>query len=423
MITIVEEGSAEYDAVRSRLLRRGAEDLRAVEPTVRAIIDDVKHGGDTAVIRYTEKFEGRRPATLFRRDYDGAAALSRLDPDLRSAIELSKRRIVEYHEHQLAAGFRYLENGIELGMRVRPLACVGVYAPGGKARYPSSVLMSALPAKVAGVTEIVLATPAPNDLILAAAHVSGVTGILDAGGAQAIAALAYGTESVRRVDKIVGPGNRYVACAKRLVFGDVGIDSIAGPSEILVLCDDSADPTWAAADLLSQAEHDEAAYPLCIALSRTFAERVAQAVERELAKLNRREIARTSIENNGAVLVVSSRTAMALLATAIAPEHLAIHTERPDELFDDIPAVGAAFIGAATPEGTGDYVAGPSHVLPTGGAVRYGSPLGVYDFVARSSYIRYELAALRQHSGAITALARAEGLDAHARAVEARTKA
>jgi histidinol dehydrogenase len=279
-----------------------------------------------------------------------------------------------------------------------------------------------LPAKVAGVTDIVLATPAPDDLILAAAHVSGVTGILDAGGAQAIAALAYGTESVRRVDKIVGPGNRYVACAKRLVFGDVGIDSIAGPSEILVLCDDSANPTWAAADLLSQAEHDEAAYPLCIALSRALAERVAQAVESELATLTRREIARTSIENNGAVLVVSSRAAMALLATAIAPEHLAIHTERPDELFDDIPAVGAAFIGPATPEGTGDYVAGPSHVLPTGGAVRYGSPLGVYDFVARSSYIRYEIAALRRHSGAITALARAEGLDAHARAVEARTK-
>lgn len=423
MIRIVEEGSAEYGAVRSRLLRRGADDLRAVEPTVQAILDDVKSNGDGAVLRYTEKFEGRHPAPLFCRDYDGAGALSRLDPDLRSAIELSKKRIVEYHEHQLASGFRYLENGIELGMRVRPLASVGVYAPGGKARYPSSVLMSALPAKVAGVTEIVLATPAPNDLLLAAAHVSGVTGILDAGGAQAIAALAYGTESVRRVDKIVGPGNRYVACAKRLVFGDVGIDSIAGPSEILVLCDDSADPAWAAADLLSQAEHDEAAYPLCITLSRALAERVAQAVERELAELNRREIARTSIENNGAVLVGSSRAAMALLANAIAPEHLAIHTERPEELFDDIPAVGAAFIGPATPEGTGDYVAGPSHVLPTGGAVRYGSPLGVYDFVARTSYIRYELAALRRHSGAITALARAEGLDAHARAVEARTKA
>jgi histidinol dehydrogenase len=423
VIKIFEEGSAEYDAVRSRLLCRGAEDLRAVEPAVRAIIDDVKRDGDAAILRYTAQFEGRHPSCLFVRDYDGAAALSRLDPELRGALELSKKRIVEYHEHQLASGFRYLKDGIELGMRVRPLASVGVYAPGGKARYPSSVLMSALPAKVAGVTEIILATPAPNDLILAAAHLSGVTGILDAGGAQAIAALAHGTESVRRVDKIVGPGNRYVACAKRLVFGEVGIDSIAGPSEILVLCDDTANPTWAAIDLLSQAEHDEAAYPLCITLSLALAQRVAQAVDLELASLPRRAIAQKSIENNGAVMVVSSRKAMAELASAIGPEHLAIHTTLPEELFDDIPAVGAAFIGPVTPEGTGDYAAGPSHVLPTGGAVRYGSPLGVYDFVARSSFVRYELDALRQHAGAIVTLARAEGLDAHARAVEARTKA
>jgi histidinol dehydrogenase len=422
MIKIVREGSAEFESVRARLLRRGAEDLSAVEPTVRTIIDEVKRDGDAAVLRFTAQFEGRRPAQLFRREYDGAAALSRLSADLRNALELSKKRIVDYHEHQRTAGFRYQEGGIELGMRVRPLASVGVYAPGGKARYPSSVLMSALPAKVAGVSEIVLATPGADDLILAAAHLSGVTAILDAGGAQAIAALAYGTESVGRVDKIVGPGNRYVACAKRLVFGDVGIDSIAGPSEILVLCDQAANAQLAAVDLLSQAEHDEAAYPLCITLDVALAERVAQAVDRELASLPRREIARQSVENNGSVLVVSSRNAMAELASAIAPEHLAIHTDRPEELFEAIHAVGAAFIGAATPEGTGDYVAGPSHVLPTGGAVRYGSPLGVYDFVARTSYIRYDLESLRKHTAAIVALARAEGLEAHARAVEARTK-
>jgi histidinol dehydrogenase len=422
MIKIVEQGSAEYDALRARLLRRGAEDLRAVEPTVRAILDEVKRDGDAAVLRCTQRFEGRRPTPLFRHDYDGAGALSRLGPELRAALELSHKRIVDYHEHQIAAGFRYQVDGIQLGMRVRPLASVGVYAPGGTARYPSSVLMSALPAKVAGVAEITLATPAPDDLILAAAHLSGVTGILDAGGAQAIGALAYGTESISRVDKIVGPGNRYVACAKKLVFGDVGIDSIAGPSEILVLCDQAANPRWVALDLLSQAEHDEAAYALCITLSREMAERVAHAVGSELGRLSRQQIALESIENNGAVMVVATRKAMAELANAIAPEHLAIHTEHPDEMFEQISAVGAAFIGAATPEGTGDYVAGPSHVLPTGGAVRYGSPLGVYDFVARSSYIRYDLGALRDHAWAITALARAEGLQAHAIAVEARTE-
>jgi histidinol dehydrogenase len=422
MIPIVAEGSADYEAVRSRLMRRGAEDLSGVEPAVRSILDAVRRDGDDAVLRYVAEFEGRRPDPLFRRDYDGARALTRLDPELTRALELSKERIVAYHEHQALAGFRYAQDGIELGMRVRPLASVGVYAPGGKARYPSSVLMSALPAKVAGVTEIILATPAPDDLILAAAHLSGVTGILDAGGAQAVAALAYGTRSVARVDKIVGPGNRYVACAKRLVFGDVGIDSIAGPSEILVLCDDGANPRWAAADLVSQAEHDEAAYPLCIALSTAFAQRVAQAVDQVLDGLPRRDIARKSVETNGAILVVGNRERMAALATAIAPEHLAIHADRPDELFEAVPAAGAVFVGAATPEGTGDYVAGPSHVLPTGGAVRYASPLGVYDFVARTSYIRYDLASLRRHAGAVVTLARAEGLDAHAEAVELRVR-
>src|SRR5262249_20812287 len=255
---------------------------------------------------------------------------------LADALRLSAARIARYHERQVTPGFRYEEEGVKLGMRTRPISKVGVYAPGGKARYPSSVLMSAIPAKVAGVSEIVLATPAPNDLLLAAAHLAGVTGVLDAGGAQAIAALAYGTQSVPKVDKIVGPGNRYVACAKRLVFGEVGIDGIAGPSEILVMCDETANARWVAADLLSQAEHDEAAYPLCITTSPDLAPRIAEELEQQLESLPRRGIAGASLSQNGAIFVVGSRAAMARLADAIAPEHLAIHAQGADELFDQV---------------------------------------------------------------------------------------
>jgi histidinol dehydrogenase len=391
-----------------------------VEPQVRQVLSEVRRGGDEAVVHFVAQFEKRKPEPLFRREYDGVGALSRLPRDVASALELASARIARYHEHQKTQGFRYQEEGITLGIRERPLERVGVYAPGGKARYPSSVLMAAVPARVAGVRDIVLATPAPNDLLLAAAYLSGVTGILDAGGAQAIGALAYGTKTVPKVDKIVGPGNRYVACAKRLVYGEVGIDGIAGPSEILVLCDETAHPAWVAADLLSQAEHDDAAYPLCIADSLELAQRIAAEVETQLAVLPRREMARVSVVENGVILVVPSRDAMASLADDVGPEHLALHVRNPDELFERIGAAGAAFVGPDTPEAAGDYLAGPSHVLPTGGAVRFSSPLGVYDFVTRTSYIRYEAASLRAHAGAIATLARAEGLEAHARATEVR---
>jgi histidinol dehydrogenase len=421
MLRIVREGTPEFDAERARLVARGTTDLEAVEGAVRSTLDEVRRGGDEAVLALVQRFESRKPVSLFTRQYDGAGALARLPADVRAALELAATRIASYHQRQLGQGFRYEENGVRLGMRVRPLARVGVYAPGGKARYPSSVLMSAIPARVAGVPDIVLATPAPNDLLLAAAYLAGVTGILDAGGAQAVAALAYGTRTVPKVDKIVGPGNVYVACAKRLVFGEVGIDGIAGPSEILVVCDDTANASWVAADLLSQAEHDEAAYPLCITTSSELAPRVASEVDAQLASLPRREIAEASVRTNGAILVVGSRDAMIELANAIAPEHLAIHANLPDELFDRIGAAGAAFVGPDTPEAAGDYLAGPSHVLPTGGAVRYGSPLGVYDFVARTSYIEYTPEALKSHAPAIASLARAEGLEAHARATEIRT--
>lgn len=420
MIRIAAEGSAEFDAERRRLLARGTTDLDAVEPAVRSILADVRRDGDRAVVALSERFDRRRPEPLYTMRFDGEAALARLPRELRAALELSASRIAAFHEHEKLESFRYADGGITLGLRLRPLARVGVYAPGGKARYPSSVLMAAIPARVAGVRDIVLATPAPDDTLLAAAHLSGVTAILDAGGAQAIAALAYGTESVTRVDKIVGPGNRYVACAKRLVFGEVGIDGIAGPSEILVLADATADPELVAADLLSQAEHDEAAYPLCITTDASLAPRIASALERQLADLPREPIARASVESNGALLVVRSRDAMARLADAIASEHVAFHVENPDELFDRIPSIGAAFVGPSTPEAAGDYVAGPSHVLPTGGAVRYGSPLGVHDFVARSSFLQYSAAALAAQTRTIATFARAEGLEAHARAVERR---
>jgi histidinol dehydrogenase len=416
MLRIVYEGTDAFDVERARLERRGSTDLDAVESAVRETLAEVRRGGDEAVVRLVLRFESRKPAQLFTRDYDGAGALGRLDEPVRRALELAAERIGSYHQHQIAQSFRYEEGGVRLGTRVRPLARVGVYAPGGKARYPSSVLMSAIPARVAGVTEILLATPAPNDLLLAAAHLSGVTGLIDAGGAQAIAAMAYGTATV-------GPGNIFVACAKRLVFGEVGIDGIAGPSEILVVCDETAHADWVAADLLSQAEHDEAAYPLCITTSRELATRIADEVTAQCASLPRKDIASASVRANGAILVVGSRETMAALANALAPEHLAIHARAPSELFDRIGAAGAAFVGPDTPEAAGDYLAGPSHVLPTGGAVRYGSPLGVYDFIARTSYIEYSPSALASHSAAIATLARAEGLEAHARATEIRGSA
>ncbi len=422
MIRILRSGTEAFEVERQRLCRRGSDDLTAVEPTVRAILAEVHAEGDDAVLRFSEKLDRRRPDPLFTSTYDGDGALRRLPAPVRASLETAAERIARYHQHQRLPGFLYEEAGVRLGMRVRPLERVGVYAPGGKARYPSSVLMSAIPARVAGVREIILATLAPDDALLAAAHLAGVTAILDAGGAQAIGALAYGTATVPKVDKIVGPGNAYVACAKRLVFGEVGIDSIAGPSEILVAADHTANPAWVAADLLSQAEHDEAAYAICVTTDAALADAVREQVAIQLSNLPRERIASASIAQHGVVLVVPSRAEMERLAHDIAPEHLALHVERASEMFEQIGSVGAAFVGASTPEAAGDYMAGPSHVLPTGGSVRFGSPLGVYDFVARSSYIEYTPAALAEQGPAITAFARAEGLEAHARAVEARTR-
>jgi histidinol dehydrogenase len=424
------DGTPEGDAALARLLARGESDFARVEPDVRAILAAVRDGGDAAVLAFAERFDRRRPSPLVRRDYRGAAALARLPSTARAALETAAARIRVFHERQRdheAETFRFTDSdGCELGTRVLPIARAGVYAPGGKARYPSSVLMSAIPAQVAGVSEILLATPLAgdesDDSLFAAAHLSGVTGILDAGGAHAIAALAYGTESVARVDKIVGPGNLYVACAKRLVFGAVAIDGVAGPSEILVVADETADAHVVAADLLSQAEHDEAAYPLLVCTSPAFAEAVSLAIGRALESLPRAAIARAAVERNGVALIAPSRARLAEIADAIAAEHVSLQVATPETMLDAIRSAGALFIGPATPEAAGDYLAGPSHVLPTGGSVRFGSPLGVHDFVTRSSTIRYSPEALARQAGAITAFARLEGLEGHARAVEVRTR-
>jgi histidinol dehydrogenase len=418
----VDAQRPEFAQALSRLSGRGESDLERVEPVVREILAAVRSEGDAALLRFVEKLEQRRPAQILVRDYDGAAALASLPETVRKALELSAARVRRYHEEQKAhlLGFGYSEGGVTLENRVLPVERAGVYAPGGKAKYPSSVLMTAIPARVAGVREVILACPQVSVEVRAAAHLAGVTGILDAGGAQAIAALAYGTSSVPRVDKIVGPGNLYVTAAKRLVFGEVDIDMLAGPSEILVIADEQANPRWVAADLISQAEHDEAAYALLLCQSESFVERVRAELQRQLSDLPRRNIAEASLNQNGLALIVRERAELARVATLIGAEHVAVHTDSPREVANGVLRAGAIFVGPMTPEATGDYVAGPSHVLPTGGAVRYGSPLGVYHFLSRTSLISYEASALAEQASQIAAFARAEGLDGHARAVEVR---
>ncbi len=431
-LTLINQASPAFSSTRRALSKRGDTDLERVEPTVREILADVARDGDSAVRRYVEKFERRTVSDLLIRDYGGQEALESLSPTLKSALRTAADRIRRYHERQAAqlTTFEYEEEGVTLASRVSPVQRAGIYAPGGKASYPSSVLMCAVPAAVAGVDEIYLACPDTNAEVRAACYLAGVTAIVDAGGAQAIAAMASGTESIPKVDKIVGPGNIFVAAAKRLVFGQVDIDSIAGPSEILVLADSSADPEVIAADLLSQAEHDQDAYPLLVTVGEEIAQAAALAVKRQLAALpeldnqgrSRRAVAEESVKRNGIALVVESVDDLVEIANELAAEHVSIQMEAPRKIADRIRWAGALFIGHNTPEAAGDYLAGPSHVLPTGGAARYAAPLGVYDFVSRTSMIAYEKAALAEQAEAITALARAEGLEAHARAVEVRIK-
>jgi histidinol dehydrogenase len=419
-------GGVGFDAQLERLLDRGQEDTAAVEETVRTIVEDVARRGDEALVEYTERFDGIRlePEELRVPEEDLERAWLSLPGDDRAALQLASRRIRAFHEQQRDRSWFVEEDGTILGQRVTPLDAVGLYVPGGKASYPSSLLMNVIPAQVAGVERIAMASPTPRGVLnshaFGAAWLAGIREVYRVGGAQAVAAMAYGTRTVARVDKVVGPGNIYVATAKRLVYGVVDIDMIAGPSEILVLNDGSGEPAHLAADLLSQAEHDEMATSVLVTLDEGFAQRVAEAVEEQLVRLPRQEVARKSWEDRGGLLVVDSLEAACELANRFAPEHLELAVERPWEILGRVRHAGAIFLGHHTPEALGDYAAGPNHVLPTAGTARFFSPLAVDDFVKRSSVVWFTPEALAGLAPDVTRLARIEGLEAHARAVDLR---
>ncbi len=418
----------DFDARLAALTRLEASQDEAVDRAVAAIVADVRARGDAAVLEYTRRFDrvaAGRVADLEIPGPERERALAGLDPGVRDALGAAAARIRSYHERQRAESWSYAEaDGTVLGQRVTPLDRVGLYVPGGKAAYPSSVLMNALPAKVAGVGELVMCVPTPdgerNPLVLAAAQLAGVDRVFAIGGAQAVAALAYGTATVPAVDKIVGPGNAYVAAAKRRVFGTVGIDMVAGPSEILVICDGSTDPDWIAMDLFSQAEHDEVAQAILLAPDAGFIDRVAASIDRQLGAMPRREIIRTALANRGALILVRDLDEACDIANRIAPEHLELSVAQPERLLDRIRHAGAIFVGRYSSEALGDYCAGPNHVLPTSRTARFSSPLGVYDFQKRSSIVNVSRAGARSLAPLAAALAQGEGLPAHARSAELR---
>ncbi|OWL90847.1 histidinol dehydrogenase [Halopseudomonas aestusnigri] len=403
---------------------------KAVNDRVEEIIAAVRSSGDAALVEYTERFDGLSASNMADLTLDRARlelALERITPAQRSALEVAAERVRSYHEHQRQDSWRYTEaDGTVLGQKITPLDRVGLYVPGGKASYPSSVLMNAIPAKVAGVPEVVMVVPTPrgeiNELVLAAACLAGVDHVFTIGGAQAVAALAYGTETVPQVDKIVGPGNIYVATAKRAVFGQVGIDMIAGPSEILVVCDGQTDPDWIAMDLFSQAEHDEDAQSILLSPDADFLDAVEASLNRLLGELERDAIVRVSLENRGALIKVDDLEQACVLANRIAPEHLELSVADPEALLPQIRHAGAIFMGRFTPEALGDYCAGPNHVLPTSGTARFSSPLGVYDFQKRSSIIFCSPEGASELGKTASVLARGESLTAHARSAEYRIK-
>jgi histidinol dehydrogenase len=418
----------DFDARLAALTRLEASQDEAVDRAVAAIVDDVRTRGDAAVLEYTRRFDrvaASNVADLEIPKPERERAFAALDPAVRDALAAAAARIRGYHERQRAESWSYTEaDGTVLGQRVTPLDRVGLYVPGGKAAYPSSVLMNALPAKVAGVGELVMCVPTPdgerNALVLGAAQLAGVDRVFAIGGAQAVAALAYGTATVPAVDKIVGPGNAYVAAAKRRVFGTVGIDMVAGPSEILVICDGSTEPDWIAMDLFSQAEHDEVAQAILLAPDAGFIDRVAASIDRQLAAMPRREVIRAALANRGALILVRDLAEACEIANRIAPEHLELSVAQPEKLLDRIRHAGAIFVGRYSSEALGDYCAGPNHVLPTSRTARFSSPLGVYDFQKRSSIVNVSRAGARALGRIASTLAQGEGLPAHARSAELR---
>ncbi|WP_028885448.1 histidinol dehydrogenase [Teredinibacter turnerae] len=418
----------EFDQRLDALLAWDASVNDDITQTVKAILADVRERGDAALVEYTNRFDHRQVASAAELVVEGNAleqALARIPESQVAALREAAARIEAYHQHQKQDSWTYTEaNGTVLGQKVTPLDRVGLYAPGGKAVYPSSILMAAVPAKVAGVPEVVLVTPTPkgelNDIVLAAAAVAGVSRVITVGGAQAVAALAYGTETVPKVDKIVGPGNIFVATAKREVFGTVDIDMIAGPSEILVVCDGKTDPDWVAMDLFSQAEHDEDAQAILLCPDAAFIEKVYRSIEKLLPDMERKGIIEVSLANRGALIHVRDMAEAIALSNRIAPEHLELSVENPDDYLADIRHAGAIFMGRHTSESLGDYCAGPNHVLPTSGTARFSSPLGVYDYVKRSSIIHCSPVGASLLGEVASVLARGEYLEAHARSAEYR---
>ena len=418
---------SDFDAAFTALLSMKREDSPDVDAVVAGIIADVRARGDEAVVELTAKFDRLEltPETLAFSQSEIDAEVAKVPPDERAALELAAERIRTYHAKQLPSDHSWLEDtGAMLGWRWTPVSAAGLYVPGGLASYPSSVLMNAIPAQVAGVENLCICAPTPdgvsNPLVLLAARLSGVETVYRIGGAQAIAALAYGTQTIKAVDKITGPGNAFVAAAKRRVFGQVGIDMIAGPSEILIIADKDNDPDWLALDLLSQAEHDESAQSILITDDAKLGQAVTDAVEKRLETLERRTIASASWRDFGAVITVTDMNEAVTLSDRIAPEHLEIACANADEVADKIHHAGAIFIGAWTPEAIGDYIGGPNHVLPTARSARFSSGLSVMDFVKRTTLSRMTPQALRAIGPAAETLAKSEGLEAHGLSVRAR---
>ncbi len=423
----LKSSDADFARDFARLVKDRRESDEGVARDVQTIIEDVRLRGDEALADYTFKFDHHTPADDQWRisPEECREAFDALKPDLRAALELAAQRIRDYHRAQLPEDRDYTdETGMRLGARWTPVDGAGLYVPGGRAAYPSSLLMNAIPAKVAGVGRLVVVTPTPkgeaNPLVLAAAHLAGADEVWRVGGAQAVAALAYGTNRIKPVDVITGPGNAWVAEAKRQLFGVVGIDMVAGPSEILVIADAKNDPQWIAADLLSQAEHDPVAQSILITDDAAFADQVADMIGVEIAMLPTARVAKASWDNHGVIIVVDSLDEAPALANALAAEHVEIATDDPHVLFDQIRHAGSVFLGRMTPEAVGDYIAGPNHVLPTGRRARFSSGLSVLDFMKRTSFIAASDAALAAVGPAAIALAEAEGLAAHARSIELR---
>jgi histidinol dehydrogenase len=434
LIRKLDSTAPDFRAQLSAVLAFEASENEAIDRAAAQILADVKARGDTAVLEYTHRFDRLQAASVAALEigHDALqAALASLAPERRAALQTAADRVRAYHDRQKQAcgsdGFRYTEaDGTVLGQKVTPLDRVGIYVPGGKAAYPSSVLMNAIPAKVAGVQEVIMVVPTPdgvkNELVLAAAAIAGVDRVFTIGGAQAVGALAYGTATIPQVDKIVGPGNAYVAAAKRRVFGVVGIDMIAGPSEILIVCDGTTDPDWIAMDLFSQAEHDELAQSILVCPDAAYLDKVQDSINRQLDAMPRRDVISVSLANRGALVKVRDMDEACDIANLIAAEHLEISAANPQQWVDKIRHAGAMFLGRFSSESLGDYCAGPNHVLPTSRTARFSSPLGVYDFQKRSSIIEVSEAGAQTLGKIAAELAYGEGLPAHARSAEYRLK-